>query len=332
MFSEVMTIATLKDIAKACGVSVSTVSRVINDDKTLKVSQALREQIQTTAQNMNYVKKHKNLQNKLHIAVVLWYDSAQEIEDPYYLEIRHGIEQQAKEESLYIMTLYKQDDTYDLDALNDIDGLIALGKFSEDDIKAFKTKTPHIVFADSSPNPLKFDSVVIDFDLAMSQLCDYLNAQQYRTIGYIGGYEPGTRLLEPREQRLKGHLMKSNQYDAKHMHHGAFTSQSGYKIMQDIITTQHPASVYVCANDSIAFGATKALLEQNIKVPEDVAIIGFNDIAQAAYIHPALTTIHINTPAMGKEALSSLLERMKHPHKVPVKKVLPTTLMKRQSG
>lgn len=335
LFVEVIAVATLKDIAKACHVSVSTVSRVLNDDQTLNVSDLKRSNIIKTAQKMNYVKKHKNLRDKKHIAVVLWYDTNQEMEDPYYMEIRHGIEQQAKEKNIYIMTLYKQHDTYDYQALKDVDGLIALGKFTSEEVRAFEDKTNHIVFVDSVFEPTHYDSVVIDFDQAMDSLFNHIKQHAYQSIGYIGGYEPYTQqssVLEPRANLLKHYLIKTNQYDAKHMHFGTFVSQSGYQLMQQAIQDGNVAGLYICANDSIAFGAIKALLENDMNIPDDVSIIGFNDIAQAAYIHPSLTTVKIHTSAMGKEALSSLLDRINDPDKIPIKKVLPTNLIVRQSS
>lgn len=326
---------TLKQIAQVCNVSVTTVSRVLSDDQTLSVSKANRLKIQRVAKDMGYAKKHKNHQNHLHIAIVLWYDPKQEIEDPYYMEIRHGIEKQAKEKGIYIMTLYRHDAKFNLDQLSNIDGLIALGKFSASEIRAFEKKTKHIVFVDSDPDSHRFDCVIIDFEKALDDIAAHLFTTGYQTVGYIGGYENNddkAAVIETREKLLKKHLKAHACYDETHVHRGFFTSESGYALMRKAIDAKTLADVYFCANDSIAIGAMKALHETNLNIPKDVAIIGFNDIAQARYIHPSLTTLRVETTAMGQEALLSLLQRINHPKKLPIKKVVPTTLIKRQSA
>ncbi len=327
--------ATLKDIASACNVSVTTVSRVLSDDQTLSVSKENRKKIQQVAEKMGYVKKHPSQSHHLHIAVVLWYDPKQEIKDPYYMEIRHGIEKAAKEQGIYIMTLYRQDGQFNLDLLSNIDGLIALGKFKEAEIRAFEKKTRHLVFVDSDPNSHRYDCVTIDFEKALDEITAHLFEAGYRHIGYIGGYENNdetTALIETREKLLKKHLKSRGYCDEIHVHRGFFTSESGYQFMKQAIETKALADVYFCANDTIAIGAMKALHEANLKIPKDVAIIGFNDIAQARYMHPSLTTLKVETTAMGEEALQSLLRRIVDPNRVPIKKIVPTKLIKRQSA
>ena len=326
---------TLKHIADATGVSITTVSRVLNDDKTLNVNRETRRKILSVAEEINYKKKSKTHDRHLHIGIVLWYDSKQEIEDPYFMEIRHGIEKRAKEKGIYIMTLYREEGTFNLGRLSEIDGLIAIGKFTEKERRAFEKKTLNIVYVDSAPDPLKFDSVVIDFREAVRQVLEYAIARPYKKIGLIGAYEKIDQSIlygERREKFFRTYLEKRDRYYANHVHIGEFTSESGYALMREAIEKGDLADVYFCANDSIAMGAVKALHEANIKIPDDVAVIGFNDIAQSRYIHPSLTTLKVQTNAMGEEALKSLLERVSDHDRIPVKKIMPTTLIKRQSA
>ncbi len=326
---------TLKDVAKKSGVSVTTVSRVLRNDQSMSVSEAKRKLILDVAKQIGYQSKHQNYLNHLHIGVVLWYDQTQSLNDPYYMEIRDGILASAKALGIYILTLYKTNGSYDYEQLQNIDGLILLGKFTQKEIKAFSRKTKFMVFVDSTPDTQVFDSVIIDFKAAMKSVTQYCESKNYRRIGYIGGYENNHTLkgvLEPREKYLKAYLKAQNRYDEKHFLRSPFTSKNGYEQMKALLEKQKPLELYLCANDSIAIGAMKALHEAGYEIPQTVGIIGFNDIAQARYMHPSLTTVKIPIKAMGEEAIASLLAKRDHPDKPPVLKILPTKLIKRHSA
>lgn len=327
--------ATLKQIAEACQVSITTVSRVLNNDPSLNVTEETKQKIKSYADSVSYKAKRKETTDKHHVGVVLWYDSMQELNDPYFMEIRHGIETLAREQGVYLMTLYRKDGTFDLSEIKGVDGLITIGKFTEEEIKHFKKITSNIVFVDSSPDDLTFDSVVIDFRHSVKQVLEYIIERDYAPIGYIGGLERINDLVlygERREKFFKKYLANRNKLNENFVHIGEFSSDSGYEIMKNNIESNNLAKVYFCASDSIAMGAIQALHEAHIAIPETVAIIGFNDINQAKYMHPSLTTLSIPTKAMGEEALRSLLLRIENPKRLAIKKIMPTKLIKRKSA
>lgn len=326
--------ATLKDIAKRCKVSITTVSRVLNNDVSLSVSEETRKQVIDTARDLNYKTKSKKTQNKNHIGVLIWLDAKQEVTDPYFMEIRHGIEAEAQDQGAYLMTLYKKDGLYDMEQLQGIDGLIAVGKFTKKEINAMKKITSSIVFVDSSPDEMNYDSIVIDYKKSVRRVIDYILTLGYKEIGYIGAHEKiNDQILygERREQYLKEYLNSLKYYKPDHYHIGEFNSESGYQLMKQILKTPDHTRIYFCASDSIAMGAIQAIHEAGLLIPEDIAIIGFNDIAQARYLHPALTTLKVYTKDMGKEAFKTLITRMSQPEKIAVRKVLPTELIIRKT-
>ena len=297
--------ARLKDIANKCGVSIATVSRVLSDDQTLSVTDETRIEIIQTALQLGYRKKRSTADHYL-IGVVLWFDPKQEMEDPYFMEIRHGIERLSKDKGVYMMTIYRENGAFNFSQINQVDGIIAIGKFKDSEIQALSKITHSIVFVDSSPNNQQFDSVMIDYQNAISQVLDHIAAKGFHRIGYIGAHEKIDDEfidLEYREFFFKSALSKTDVNLSTEFYNGSFSSDSGYKIMKQIIHQDELQKLYFCASDSIAIGAYKALLESNLKIPEDVAIIGFNDIAQSQYLHPSLTTIKVDTSAMGEEAL-----------------------------
>lgn len=331
-----MTMVVLKDIATRLNISISTVSRVLNNDKTLNVPESTREKIQFTAKEMGYIKKPKkaSVNAKTTIGVIMWYTQDEVLNDPYFIEIRRGIERIAEQENTKIVTIYKQGDhTYNVSLLEDSDGIIAIGKFSDKHIKRFHAMTKTIVFVDSSPNDYSYASIVIDFRHAMKQVIHYILSLQEKHIAYLGAYEKVENEVLYGERRKKFFLdvlKRQKLYQADLIKIGVFNQESGYKNMQKILHHTVPDVVF-CANDSIAYGALKAIHEKGLQVPKDVKIIGFNDNTESRYITPSLTTLHVPTFEMGEEAFLSCMQMIKRPNRLPVKKVLPTKLIIRHS-
>jgi LacI family transcriptional regulator len=329
--------ATLKQIADKVKVSLTTVSRVLNEDVSLNVSDAIRKKILETASELNYRTPRNRVKLKtkrqITIALVHWYSGRQEIDDPYYLQIRKGIENLAQHSNISVDLVYKNDLGFSFEDFISPDGMICVGKFSSDEVQLFASITEKLVFVDSSPDVNRFDSVVIDFKLAVRSILDLLLDKGYDEIGYIGGVEyinETMQLGERREKVFREYLDKKKILNDSHIHVGSFSSSSGYKIMSSILIKRDRAQVYFCASDSIALGALRAIHEKGLRIPEDIGIIGFNDSPMSQYTFPPLSTMHVNTEFMGEQALHSLLDLIEG-RKIPVRKTIPCQIIERQS-
>jgi len=329
--------ATLQDIAKKTGVSITTVSRVLNNDKTLSVSDEIRKKIQNTARNLQYKTPRNRVRLKsskeLNISVVHWYGTKEEIDDPYYMQIRRGIEQLAQKSNIHANVVYRGEDGYSKEDLSNSDGLICVGKFGDEEVTMFKKITSNIVFVDFTPNENDFDSVVLDFTLAVKGVLNLLINKGYKKIGYIGGIEyvsKNIKLGERRELVYRDYLYQKGLLNTAYIHVGQFNSESGYKLMKEALSHEDYAEVYFCANDSIALGAMRAVHEKGLKIPEDIGIVGFNDSPNSEYTYPPLSTVHVNTEFMGEQSLVSIIERIEG-RQIPIKKVIPTKMIDRKS-
>ncbi len=317
--------ATLKEIANMTGVSITTVSRILNRDSRLQVTPETRDAVLTAAKKVGYIKINKsNEQSK--IALIHWYSVKQETEDPYYLFIRLGVEAHARKRGIKLISHYFSTLKEPLPLA---DGAIVVGKFDEEEIKRFEQTYPYLVFVDSSPNPKKHDSVMIDFTNAYEEAYRFLINQGLTDIGYIGGREYTKTLkhplIDPREQ-----FVMQKQIPQKRIHIGAFNTTSGYQLMKQIIQEKNLAQAYLIGNDHMAIGVLSALHEAKINVPEDVSLIGFNDIEQSAFTIPPLSTIKVYQKDLGETAVNALMERIKGRH-IPEKIILPTELIQRQT-
>lgn len=318
---------TLKEIAKVAGVSVSTVSRIINQDASLSVSAETRQNVLNAVKKLDYKNpKQRKSTNYIKIALIHWYTRSQELEDTYYLTIRLGIEKAAYDLGVTLVKVFYDDIKKDIIPL---EGAIAIGKFDISEINLLKTYYKHITFVDSSPDESTYDSVVIDFEQAYQNAISYLEQLNITDVGYIGGREYthalGTPIGERREQ-----FFKSYYKDHSKVHIGNFSIESGYELMKSAIETNNLAKAYLIASDAMAIGALNALYESGLKVPDDVSMIGFNDIVQSAYTIPPLTTIKVYQEHMGQTALELLLDRISG-RQIARKVIIPTKLIIRKS-
>ncbi|WP_077297879.1 LacI family DNA-binding transcriptional regulator [Virgibacillus pantothenticus] len=326
--------ATIKDIAKRAGVSQATVSRVLNYDASLSVSDETKKKIFEAAEALSYRKKSSKKRSEKKIAIVHWYTEQEELNDLYYLSIRLGIEERCK--ALHISSeVYFYNSINEIDK-NDIEGIIAIGKFSEQQIKHLKAISSIVVFVDYSPNENKYDSIIIDFEKATKKVIDYFLQSKHETIGFIGGREflkgEQEALLDLREKTFKSYMQEKNLYDKRHVFIDGFSVEDGYNLMKKAIKQlkENLPTAFFVSSDVMAIGSLRALHEESISVPDRVSIIGLNDISVSKYIYPSLSTVKVYTELMGETAVDTLVERIEG-RKVAKKIFIATKLVIRRS-
>ena len=330
---------TIKDIAQTAGVSPATVSRVLNYDKSMSVSDETRKKIFDIAEQLNYKKskRQKKTSPQIHcIAIVEWYTELEELDDLYYYSIRLGIEKKAQELGYDIVRIFNNDS---LSQLEQTDGIIAIGKFSSKQVKELEQYSPALVFVDSDTLDQGHSCVTTDFEHAVTHVLDHFLEQDIRGIGMIAGREETTdgtiSLDDPRLSCFCRYLSDKGLYQPAYVKIGKFSSESGYQLMKDMIDQQKEQfpNAFFIASDALAVGALRALQESGIAVPQDVQIISFNDTSIAKYIYPPLSTVTVFTEEMGKQALQMLDQTIKTDESpVPYMIKLSTKLTLRESS
>lgn len=321
--------ATLKDIANDCNVSVSTVSRVLKGDKTLNVNSNTKDQIWASANKLNYKVKGQSVSGT-KIAVINWYSHDQEVIDPYYYYIRKGVEASCQSEKFEYDVFFKENN---FDTLHNYDAIIAIGKFGTDAVSKLEKFGKMIIFVDSNPDKLKFDSIQVDFETLLEDIFTYILENHSKSIGLMNGceYLEGDKYQDPRLLAYKKQC-KLNEIDCdKHMIEGDFTIESGYEMFFELHQEGRIPEVLICGNDLIAMGANKAAYKLGLKVGEDVFIIGINNIPVAKYMVPSLTTVDIPQTQMGEEAVTLLKRRQVSGKQNPITILVPTRLVSRKS-
>lgn len=303
---------TIKDIATIVGVSIATVSRVLNEDATMSVNENTRKKIFATAEQLGY-KKHRKAGGKAkkqrRVVVVQWYTERQELQDLYYYSIRIGIERRLEELGYAITRVFNDSSHADFE---DADGIIAVGKFSSEQVRTLGKLNKHIVFVDSDTLNAGFTCIMPDFINSVTSVVDHFLRHKQTNIGMIAGEEytadKSSKLADRRYYTFRNYLTEWKRYNPANMYVGNFTTSDGYRLMKQAIK-DHPHDLpqaFFIANDSLAIGALRALQEAGIKVPEQVSLISFNDTAIAKQVFPQLSAVTVYTEQMGSAAAEIL--------------------------
>ncbi|KOO41119.1 LacI family DNA-binding transcriptional regulator [Priestia koreensis] len=327
--------ATIKDIATKVGVSISTVSRVLNYDTTLSVSDETKKKIFQVAEALSYKKLQSKRVAAQKVAIINWHTEKEELDDLYYMSIRLGAEDRCQCHNLQVVK-YSQLDLQGIEQEN-IQGIIAIGKFSSSQVKQLEEVSEHIVFVDSNPDDDRFDSVVVDFTKATRQVIDYFIDNGHKRIGFIGGREEfkdhSAKIDDMRSEVFEQYLKQLEMFDSSSFYVGSFTVDDGYRLMKQAIEEHGDdlPTAFFAGNDPMAIGCLKALHEARISVPDRVNVIGVNDISVSKYVFPALSTVKIHTELMGETAIDLLMERINE-RKIAKKVFVASQLMVRDSS
>lgn len=341
-----MKMVTLKDIANEANVSTATVSRILNQDKSLSVSDDTRERIMMIARNLGYKplrkrepkKQDAKLKQTYNIGIIFSYSEQDEVRDPYFSMIRQGIEKQCRERSVNISSVMRVDgNPLEVD-LNELEGLIVVGSIDAEDLRKVYYQNNNVVFIDDSFDLKGYDSVISSLGKAAEVVVNHLVDLGHKNIGYFAGRKIAKKITsnestEVEDVRIKAYERRMKElglYNPNNIIMGDWTAASGYNLMKKAIEAGQLPSAFIIASDPMSTGALHALHEAGIKVPDEVAIVSFDDIEAAAYLNPPLSSVKVYTEQMGKMAVNVLLDRFDG-REIPVQVVVPTKLMVRKS-
>jgi LacI family transcriptional regulator len=327
--------ATIKEIAEKSGYSTSTVSRVLNNDQSLSVSDETREKIYEAAEQLNYRRKTVRLLVK-NIAFLYWLTDNEELEDVYFKTMRIEIEKMARLYNVELITYKISDGIHQIP--DHIEGFIAVGTFSEKELAYLRSITSNGVFLDTSPDPNHYDSVRPDLPQITRKTIDFLVEKGHTEIGFIGGtyHNPNTDEdeLDLRERVFRRYMVKKGLLNEQYIfHRRGFSVDTGYTLMKNAIEQlgdQLPSAFFIAA-DPIAVGCLQALNEYGIAIPNRVSIISVNNISVAKYVSPPLTTFHIDMKEICKNGIQLLLEQVVEKRKLVKTLFIGSELIVRKS-
>lgn len=304
--------ASIKDVAKEAGVSIATVSRVLNDVDVVneETKKKVLEAINKLGYRPNIVARSLKTQKTRTIGIII-----PDISSQFYPEIVRGAEDVANIYNYNIMLC-----NTDLDPEKEIEYLRVLKEKMVDGVLYMSTSLePNIlelinqlelpmVLVETTSREGDIPSVTIDNEKAAFDGVDYLIRKGNKRIAYIGTHEDAEHASALRYIGYKKALEQNNiELNEKIVYFGGLKAQDGYEGMNNILQSESLDAVF-CAGDEIAMGAINALRDKDVKVPEEVDVIGFDNIYSASVFYPKLTTIAQPMYDMGSVGMRMLIK------------------------
>lgn len=331
-------VSTIEEIAKEAGVSRSTVSRVINDDPNVK--DQTRERVMEVVASNNFVPNRAA--RKLAggrtgvIGLVIPIGVSRLFVEPFFPSLIQSVTNRCNQNNRSVMFWLGEPDyerkMIDQILRNDLlDGVIVSSMRLEDPIvdALSRSKVPFVLVGSYASDP-GVSFVDIDNQAAATNAVSYLIKTGRKKIATITGRQD-MMVSRDRSTGYELALKKAGiQPKSRLMVDGGFTEEGGYAAMEKLIAEQ-PDAVFA-ASDAMAVGAIRSLKEHGKRVPEDVAVVGFDDAPFATTAHPTLTTIHQPAEQMGAHAVDLLIELLENNPTQPITRILPSDLIIRESA
>lgn len=334
--------ATLKELANLTGYSITTISRVLNEDETLNVTEDTRKAILEVAGRLDYGKRSSKSQKKKaqppRIGIVERLESSKQLEDHYYLYLKNNVDASCFENGLETVTL-QYDETlnvYESVTKVQLKGILAIGQFTAEQIEAMEQWTSNIVFLDSAPYEDRFISVVPGYEIGVKQGVDYLARLGHKKIAFVGPPVVDDSLRRRIPEHRREIFMEYIERYCPDLEGVALDITWQSKEITDEVTKylqeeKEPATAFFVFNEATSLRVMRILHDQGYRVPEDFSVLSYSDSALATLVQPQLSSVSIPLDYMAELAVMMLKRQIEKKVKFPVKLVVPTVLKERES-
>lgn len=327
--------ATIKDIAKMAGVSMTTVSKVVNG-KTFDIGDKTVARVQKILDDQNYIPnqaaRSMRTNKSMTIGLII-----PDIRNPFFTEIARGAEDEAYRNGYNIM-LSNSDDVFikEVSHINSmvqkqVDGILicASNERGSDSNHFLGKNLPTIAIDRPFKSPNLISSITTENTDGAYKAVEYLLKQGHRKILHLAGPKNNEVSISRLNGYVKAFRDVNVDFDERDIIFGEFSSQSGYSALMNLDFIKEYTAIF-CSNDMVAFGALSALKEKGILVPEEVSLMGVDDVEYARLVYPSLTTIDQSAYDLGVVSVKEMINHFKG-KKIPEKIKLKQHLVIRDS-
>lgn len=332
--------STIYEIAKIAGVSPTTVSKVINNYPD--VSDKTRKKIKNILEKENFLPnaQARGLTTKKTwtLGIVYFEDLGIGLSHPFFSKVIEACKKQADKHG-YSLLFGSKNDRLKISTFleyfryKSVDGIaiICTDPNDKETIEIIESDFPIVVIDMLNKNT---STVTSDNELGCKLAIEYLFSLGHKRIAHIYGTSekdnlPSMMRMEAYKKYIKEfNLYRSDDYLVSGIN---FDFDGGYEAMNKLLKLKNPPTAVLAASDKSALGAIKAIKNSGLRVPEDISVIGFDDIDLAEYVTPRLTTVRQNYDEIGKAAIDILVEQINKKEKLAINKVIPVELIVRES-
>jgi len=332
---------TIKDVAKAAGVSITTVSFVLNRRADMVISQAVQRKVMAVAEKLDYHpsalaaglagKRTRNLG-------VIFYLEDQPISNPFYSFVIEGVVKETLAQGFNVYFSYMESVYKGYPSLpkivreKNVDGILVIGRCDPKMAADTKNRKIPIVAIDNFPRLKGIDTIQIDNRRGGALAVEHLAQLGHKQIGFLGAGLDRPSLQE----RLEGWRSEMHKFGLAPTSDLIFkvdqlTFWEGYGRAKEILKDRKEVTALFCVNDEVAAGVLRAAREIGRKVPQDLSVVGFDNIVMSNYTDPPLTTISVAKEYMGKMGVNRLLQMIENEDQKAVRLEVPIELVVRES-
>jgi LacI family transcriptional regulator len=327
--------ATIRDVAKQAGVSVATVSRVMNNSGP--VSAGTRERVKQVAEALRY-SPHRGAQGLImrrtrNLGVIL-----PDLYGEFFSEVIRGMDRATQRAGYNLLVSSSHDDRSEIDAAvramrGRVDGLVLMTPdMAVGSVEEVVLPSLPVVLMNTPASSARVHTINVDNYGGSYAMVRHLVSGGHERVALIGG-DP---LNHDARERHRGYAaaLRDAGLEARPewQVRSDFRKSGGWEAVRVLMSRAGPPPTAIfAANDAMAVGALSSLQELGLEVPRDMAVAGFDDIPLARYLSPALTSVHVDISGLGARAVELLLESVDGESADPIHEVLPTTLVVRRS-
>lgn len=331
---------TMKDVAERAGVSIPTVSYVLN--KNRPISEETKRRVMEAIETLGYIPNQSartlsssDSSSKLIGVVVPQTEGSRLMfQNIFYSEILGSIEFHARQNGYHvIISATDANESYlRLAKERNLDGIIVIGMYPNEFYKQMKEAGIPIVLVDSYCNDHYYHNVRIDDAYGSYLATKYVLSKGHRHIAFFSGQLKENGVMK---KRLSGYKDALNEFDvafdSRYIFEGKIDHESGIESAFALLASGLPATAVVAAADILAIGAMKGFYEKGVRVPDDISVMGFDDLEISKYLTPGLTTIRQEISLKGEKAVDLLINNINVPDLTKQEQILPVSLIERGS-
>ena len=337
----------LKSIAEECGLSISTVSRILSGTTVRKPGDETAARVFEAARTLGFIARSERVPLTVNAALLnaevcsigcILTSEHETFISPFFSRLLACIQNEIASydgilQYRFVVANMKDPGFSRFLTADRLDSAIILGRTTRDNIEMFKKSIPNIVYAGVNQINCGIDEVVCNGYEAASTAVQYLASLGHREIGYIGPTQQKIQVAN--EHRYEGFMKGLEQaglsLNPSFISESILTTAAGYESASMLVHAGSLPSAVFCANDTVALGAMRAFSDEGIRIPEDLSLVGFDNIEMASYVKPALTTISIPSDALAHFAVKILIDKIEHKRNFPVTVQIPYELIIRES-
>ncbi|GAA0348673.1 LacI family DNA-binding transcriptional regulator [Bacillus horti] len=322
---------TIKDVAKLANVSPSTVSRVIANNPRIseKTKEIVNKALKELGYHPNMIARSLAIQSTETIGLVMPSSNGIVFQNPFFPTVLRGLSEGAHDRQfgLHMTTGKTEEEIYEgvrqMVHGGRVDGVILLYSKVDDPILTYlqDNSFPFVVIGKPFTQVEQITHVDNDNYRASKEVTNYLIGLGHKRIAFVGGDLNQVVTIE-RVLGYESALREAGvEFNDEYLMHEDCTTEGGRQAVKELMHLAHPPTAFVVADDLMALGVLNTLNEMNIRIPDDVSVISFNNTLLAEMSRPPLTTVEINTFDLGFQATKSLIQMLENKNE-PIKRII----------